>query len=198
MQYIGIENMPRPKVGDKRADILRAAIEQIAEDGVGASTASIAKAAGVAEGSLFRYFADKDSLLNEAYCEIKRQMRQPLTENFPVRSSLKQRAEHLWNAYVSWGATSPAKRRAMAQLTVSDRITERARKAGQEGLGAMSGTIAEVVAKGGLSGLPYSFAQALFLSIAEATIASMADDPKRREEYKSAGFQAFWNAATKK
>jgi AcrR family transcriptional regulator len=51
--------MPRPKTGDKRAAILRAATKTIAEDGVGASTASIAKAAAVAEGSLFRYFPDK-------------------------------------------------------------------------------------------------------------------------------------------
>jgi AcrR family transcriptional regulator len=39
----------------------------IAEDGIDASTAGIAKAAGVAEGSLFRYFPDKDTLLNELY-----------------------------------------------------------------------------------------------------------------------------------
>jgi AcrR family transcriptional regulator len=44
---------------DKRATILRAATETIAEDGIGASTASLAKAATVAEGSLFRYFPDK-------------------------------------------------------------------------------------------------------------------------------------------
>jgi AcrR family transcriptional regulator len=48
--------MPRPKTGDKRAAILRAATKTIAEDGIGASTANIAKAAAVAEGSLFRYF----------------------------------------------------------------------------------------------------------------------------------------------
>ena len=54
--------MPRPKTGDKRAAILRAATKTIAEDGIGASTASIAKAAAVAEGSLFRYFPDTFSL----------------------------------------------------------------------------------------------------------------------------------------
>jgi acyl-CoA hydrolase len=61
--------MPRPKTGDKRAAILRAAAETIAEDGVGASTASIAKAAAVAEGPLFRYFPDKDNLLNERFLD---------------------------------------------------------------------------------------------------------------------------------
>jgi len=63
-------SMPRPKTGDKRAAILRAATKTIAEYGIGASTASIAKAAAVAEGSLFRYFPDKDKLLNELYREL--------------------------------------------------------------------------------------------------------------------------------
>jgi AcrR family transcriptional regulator len=76
--------MPRPKVGDKRADILAAAIERIAEEGVGASTASIADAARVAEGSLFRYFQDKDHLLNEVYVEIKHDLRRPLSDQFPA------------------------------------------------------------------------------------------------------------------
>jgi AcrR family transcriptional regulator len=62
--------MPRPKTGDKRAAILRAATKTIAEDGIGASTARVAKAAAVAEGSLFRYFPDKDELLNELYREL--------------------------------------------------------------------------------------------------------------------------------
>ena len=48
--------MPRPKTGDKHAAIVRAATKTIAEDGIGASTASIPKAAAVAEGSPFRYF----------------------------------------------------------------------------------------------------------------------------------------------
>ncbi|WP_433983963.1 TetR/AcrR family transcriptional regulator [Tunturiibacter empetritectus] len=76
--------MPRPKTGDKRAAILRAATKTIAEDGVGASTAGIAKAAAVAEGSLFRYFPDKDRLLNELYRELKLDMRSAMIAGFPV------------------------------------------------------------------------------------------------------------------
>ncbi len=189
--------MPRPKVGDKRADILRAAIERIAEEGPGASTASIAKAAGVAEGSLFRYFADKDTLLNAVYREIKREMKQLMSEDFPAVGPLRKRAEHLWNAYVSWGATAPDKRKALAQLTVSDRITEASRREGQEGILLMS-TVRQVIAKGKLGGLSPSFAEALFLSIAETTITAMANDPKHTEPFRSAGFEAFWSAAAKK
>ncbi|WP_263415081.1 TetR/AcrR family transcriptional regulator [Terriglobus aquaticus] len=76
---------------------MQAAIQKIAQEGVSASTASIPKAAKVDEGSLFRYFADKDTLLNEVYLAIKSDMKRSLTEPFPTKSSLKKRAEHLWN-----------------------------------------------------------------------------------------------------
>lgn len=188
--------MPRPKVGDKRTKIMRAAIEKIASEGVSASTAGIAKAAGVAEGSLFRYFADKDTLLNEVYLAIKSEMKVPLTEQFPARGSLKKRAEHLWNGYVSWGAANPVKRQALTQLTVSDRITTESQQAGSEGILVMP-TVMEVIAAGRLGTLPPSFAQALFVSIADATMMCMSQDPDRAYEYRAAGFASFWSAATK-
>src|SRR6202040_4348135 len=103
--------MPRTKTGDKRAAILRAATKTIAEDGIGASTASIAKAAAVAEGSLFRYFPDKDRLLNELYRELKLDMRSAMLAGFPVTGSPQKRIQHIWNASVPWGMEAPAKGR---------------------------------------------------------------------------------------
>jgi hypothetical protein len=62
-------------------------------------------------------------LLNELYRELKRDMRSAMIAGFPLTSSLRKRVQHIWNAYVTWGLESPAKRRAMMQLTVSERIT---------------------------------------------------------------------------
>jgi AcrR family transcriptional regulator len=143
--------MPRPKTGDKRAAILCAATKTIAEDGVGASTARIAKAAAVAEGSLFRYFPDKDKLLNELYRELKLDMRNAMIAGFPVTGSLRKRAQHIWNAYVTWGMESPAKRRAMMQLTVSERITDQSRQEGQAGFEDATKAMRQLVAQGKLA-----------------------------------------------
>src|ERR1700743_2509681 len=147
-------SMARPKTGDKRAAILRAATKTIAEDGVGASTASIAKAAAVAEGSLFRYFPDKDKLLNELYRELKLDMRSAMIAGFPLTGSLRKRVQHIWNAYVTWGLESPAKRRAMMQLSVSERITDQSRQEGQAGFEDATKAMRQLVARGKLSGLP--------------------------------------------
>lgn len=59
--------MARPRSEDKRQTILRAATQLFAEEGLNAPTARIAKAAGVAEGTIFTYFANKDVLMNQLY-----------------------------------------------------------------------------------------------------------------------------------
>ncbi|MER2503736.1 helix-turn-helix domain-containing protein, partial [Klebsiella pneumoniae] len=57
--------MARPKSEDKKQALLEAATVAFAQSGIAASTSAIARSAGVAEGTLFRYFATKDELLNE-------------------------------------------------------------------------------------------------------------------------------------
>jgi AcrR family transcriptional regulator len=190
--------MPRPKTGDKGAAILRAATKIIAEGGVGASTASIAKAANVAEGSLFRYFPDKDKLLNELYRELKLDMRSAMIAGFPLTSSLRKRVQHIWNAYVRWGMESPAKRKAMMHLTASERITDQTRQEGQAGFEDAIKAMRQLVAQGKLSGLPPAFASDLLLGMAETTMAAMVATPAKAEHYQSIGFEAFWSAAAKK
>ena len=190
--------MSRPKTGDKRAAILSAATKTIAEEGVGASTARIAKAAGVAEGSLFRYFPDKDKLLNELYRELKLDMRNAMIARFPLTGSLRKRVQHIWNSYVTWGMESPAKRRAMMQLTVSEHISDQNRQEGKLGFEDATEALQQIVVQGKLRGLPPAFASDLLLAMAETAMASMVADPAKAEHYRSAGFEAFWSAAAKK
>jgi AcrR family transcriptional regulator len=55
-----------------RDRLMRAAIRIVARDGLAAATtAAIAKEAGVAEGTLYRHFESKDALLIAAYQQIK-------------------------------------------------------------------------------------------------------------------------------
>ncbi len=64
--------MARPLSEEKRQALLDAAAEFVASLGTGASTAKIAKAAGVSEGTLFTYFPTKDDLL-----QFRAQLRTP-------------------------------------------------------------------------------------------------------------------------
>src|SRR5260370_10890914 len=108
--------------------ILEAATEVVAMLGVSAPTAKIAKGAGVAEGTLFTYFANKDELLNRLYLELKMDLRDAMMTGYPAGKSLIDRNRHVWGRFISWGSAHPLKRRAMRQLALSDRITEENRK----------------------------------------------------------------------
>ena len=190
--------MPRPKTGDKRAAILRAAAKTIAEEGIGASTAKIAKAASVAEGSLFRYFPDKDTLLNELYLALKLDMRRTTVAGFPMTGSLRRRVQHIWNGYIGWGIESPVKRMAMVQLNVSDRITERSRQEGRVGMEDAVEAMMQITARGKLRGLPLTFAADLLVAMAETTMTSMEMSSADADRYRATGFEAFWSATARK
>ncbi len=56
--------MARPKSEDKKQALLEAATAAFAQSGIAASTSAIARSAGVAEGTLFRYFATKDERIS--------------------------------------------------------------------------------------------------------------------------------------
>src|SRR5258705_5151084 len=120
--------MARPLSEDKRTAILQAATEAVATLGVSAPTAKIAKGAGVAEGTLFTYFANKDELLNRLYQELKMDLRDAMMTGYPAGKSLIDRNRHVWDRFIGWGSAHPLKRRAMSQLVVSDRITEESKK----------------------------------------------------------------------
>jgi len=115
--------MARPLSEEKREAILVAAAELVASLGTGAPTAKIAAAAGVAEGTLFTYFATKDDLLNELLVDIETQLAQALLASYAATKSPRERVQRVWECLVEWGKANPVQRKAMRQLKVSDRIS---------------------------------------------------------------------------
>ncbi len=189
--------MARPRSEGKRNAILDAAAEVVAELGIGAPTARIAKDAGVAEGTLFTYFATKDELLNQLYLMLKLDLREAMMSGYPAGKSLIDRGRHIWNGFVSWGSAYPLKRKAMVQLAVSDRITEKNKKLGLEAFGEINEMLRESLASGVLKDQPPAFAAAIMNAIADTTMDFIAREPGQAKQYTKAGFDAFWKAITK-
>ena len=103
--------MARAKSPEKWHAILRAAVHEIAQAGLGASTAKIAKGANLAEGTLFTYFATKNDLLNELYIELKGEVYRRINANFPHEAGLRQRARHVWTESLHWAIKRPDERK---------------------------------------------------------------------------------------
>jgi AcrR family transcriptional regulator len=186
--------MARPKSEDKRNAILAAAIAVIAEQGVGAPTAKIAQLAGVAEGTLFTYFTTKDELLNQLYLDLKTELREAMSTGYPKDEILKNRVRHTWQAYVNWGVRSPQKRKALAQLGVSERISEETKAAGMRAYADINAMIEESIGDGALRNIPPAFVSAILSSLAQTTMEFIARDPRQTKRYIDSGFEAFWNA----
>src|ERR1700683_1103704 len=122
--------MARPRSEDKRNAILSAATEVFAERGLSAATSAISSAAGVAEGTLFTYFPTKDELVNALYREIKLELADAMMSDFPRRASIRNRLQHVWARYTTWGVTTPGQQKVLQQMTVWGGLSEESRRAG--------------------------------------------------------------------
>ncbi|MFC6645238.1 TetR/AcrR family transcriptional regulator [Granulicella cerasi] len=186
--------MARAKSPEKRAAILEAATHEIAEIGLSASTARIAKRAGVAEGTLFIYFSNKDVLFNELYAELKRETYTALGRNFPVGGSLEERARYVWNSYIDWNSRHPAKGKASSLLHLCAAIEPETRELSSGAKPEIERVLAELRKAPAFRSMPKSFVSSLMRSMQEAVLETIALHPQNRKKLIDAGFAAFWRA----
>lgn len=80
------------KQGDKREDIMQAALELVAEQGFhGAPMADIPDKAGVAAGTIYRYFENKDVLINELHGMLSERIKATLQREYGPEEPLRSR-----------------------------------------------------------------------------------------------------------
>jgi AcrR family transcriptional regulator len=184
--------MARPRSEDKRDAIMAAAIRVIASQGLSAPTALIAKEAGVSNGSLFTYFETKADLLNRLYLELKNGMAAAALEGLPAGAELRKQFFHVWSNWVAWAVSNPEKRRALAQLGVSDEITPASRAAGHKAMADIADLMERGRAHGPMRKAPLAFVAAIMNSLAEATMDFMVQDPTNADKHSKVGFEALW------
>ena len=80
------------KSTDKRGDIIQAALELIAEKGFhGAPMSESSAKASVAAGTIYRYFENKEVLINELHRELEKKIIEHLQKDYPVSQPLRER-----------------------------------------------------------------------------------------------------------
>jgi AcrR family transcriptional regulator len=184
--------MPRPKSDDKRAAIMSAATRVIAAQGLGAATATIAKEAGVSNGSLFTYFDTKADLLNQLYLELKTDMGAAALGGLPADGDPREQMLHMWSRWLRWATAYPEKRRALAQLDVSDEITAPIHQAASRAMTGVARLLEHTRENGPMRDAPLAYVVALANAVAEATIDFIVEDPGNADAHSTAGFDALW------
>lgn len=101
---------------DKRADIIQAALELIAERGFhDAPMSEIANKAHVAAGTIYRYFENKDVLINELFHEMEDKIIERLLDGYPSGKPVQEQFFHVFGELCRYLITNPLYFRYMEQ-----------------------------------------------------------------------------------
>ena len=187
--------MARPLSEEKRQALLDAAAEFVASLGTGASTAKIAKAAGVSEGTLFTYFPTKDDLLNQLFIEIETDLTETMLAPYPAGGSAKDRLFAIWNRLIDWGLAHATARKALRQLKVSDRVTPESRKRchamQREARTMVEACLADHAAPDRIA----FYIDTILFDLADISINAVTARPEESDAIRQAGFDLFWKGS---
>jgi AcrR family transcriptional regulator len=190
--------MARPRSEEKRSRLLSAAAQVFAQNGLSASTASITKAAEMAEGTLFIYFKGKDDLINTLYAEIKQEFAEAMLSDYPHKASIRSRIKHVWNRYVEWGMENPDKLAALHKIKVWEGLQPEVRDAMATRFAEIHSLYDTGLKEGIFQKVPHDFIMAMLSAQAETAMHFMGEHPNQAVLYKDKGFEIFWNGITRK
>lgn len=171
---------------------MEATTRVVAAQGLGAPTALIAKEAKISTGSLFTYFETKTALLNHLYIELKTEMATAALDGLPTERDSRSQLAHMWSGWVGWATSAPDKRRALAQLTVSDEITQQSREIGHRSMAGVAALLERSRENGPLRDAPLGLVANLINAIAEGTVDFIVTDPVHADVHRETGFAAMW------
>ena len=177
---------------DTSAALLDAAARLIAAAGTGVSTASIAREAGVAAGTLFNHFSTKDELLNRLYVALKAEMGAAALAGVASGADLRERFGQLWAGWLCWATTAPERRRTLALLEPAPVITPASRAEGRRAMAGVAAVIEEVRPSGAMRDAPLALVVTLLGAMADAALDHMAANPADLERHGCTVAEAAW------
>lgn len=178
--------MARPLSEEKRTQLILSAIDCIDEHGLSASTAMIAKTAGVSAGSLFTYFHSKDELINTVYAHIMGEIADVVMADFPKNAPFFTQLEHWWHHYVDWGVANPKLRQVAKQIALSVHLTTQTVQQVQAVYGEMWQIFQHEIDKNRFYA-PLEFSVTMMQQMAEATILYIIANPAEADKSKQTG-----------
>ncbi len=121
--------MAKEELQNKRAAALQATLELISEQGFeGTPMSQIAQRANVGVGTIYRYFANKDDLINALYLELKARLKQHLLQNYDERMPVREAFRLLLGNVIRYFVENPSEALFVEQYSNSPLITAQTRE----------------------------------------------------------------------
>ncbi|WP_424359378.1 TetR/AcrR family transcriptional regulator [Methanocella sp. MCL-LM] len=112
-------------VREKREAIINAALKLFTERGFdNTPTALISQEAGVATGTLFRYYPTKEDLINSTYVIAKNRFAAAMAEGLEDEETLEGKMRRIWGNTIRWGLKSPRELLFLEQFMSSPYISK--------------------------------------------------------------------------
>ncbi|MBW8182523.1 TetR/AcrR family transcriptional regulator [Shewanella nanhaiensis] len=183
---------------DKKQAILDTALTLFVSQGFYAtSTASIAKQAGVATGTLFHHFPSKDELMNHLFISIKQEFADAIIVSITDSGELEQDAQRLWYAAIQWAMDNPLKQEFFQQYSMSPSIPLEIREQAMNSILSFMGSLMQQgQALGLFASYPLDLMQDNCHGQYLAATRYFLDNPDKWQlpAHKEASFAMFWNA----
>ncbi|MGI9616040.1 MAG: TetR/AcrR family transcriptional regulator [Acidimicrobiales bacterium] len=183
--------MNRP-MRHKPESILAAALSVFFDEGVNVSTARIATAAGVSNGTLFNYFPTKQALIDALYVSIKSDLADAAGK-LDDTDSIEQRMRQIWDRWFTWAREHRQAHFVVNLLHQAGLASHEAQLAGTAALAGPVRVLDDAMQSGLLVDLPLDYLGPLIQHHLDQAIASELDD--RQSEI---AFHVLWNGITQK
>ncbi len=109
---------------------MEAALKLFSEKGFKeTSTANISQLAGVATGTLFLYFENKEELINRLYLESKEEFANYTRQGLEEQKTLKAELRHIWDRWMFWTTAHPEKSGFMLHFSATPYISKMTKEA---------------------------------------------------------------------
>jgi TetR/AcrR family transcriptional regulator, repressor of fatR-cypB operon len=125
--------MARPKDDTKIEGIFEATLKLVQQSGFnGLKMADVAKAAGLATGTLYIYFKNKDVLINELFLHLKTAKTGNLMAVFSPTDSFDVAFRKLWFQYLKISLNEPERMLFIEQFAHTSYLTKKTKDAGDK------------------------------------------------------------------
>lgn len=155
------------RTDDKERRILDAALALFAERGFhGTAVPQIAERAEVGTGTLYRYFAGKDVLVNALYRDWKQRLLSSIADGFPFDAPIREQFHVLWTRWLAFAAAHPQAARFLELHHHDDYLDAESLALRTSVFGAVSALLANARAQRAVRGIP----DAVLVSVVEGQV----------------------------